>query len=40
MYLYNSSILSIITNSSTYIFGQNDLALRLPFIIFYTLSVF
>ena len=36
---YNSSILSIITNSFTYIFGHNDLALRAPFIIFYTLSV-
>ena len=36
---YNSSILSIITNSFTYIFGHNDLALRVPFIIFYTLSV-
>src|SRR5574344_726403 len=36
---YNSSILSIITNSFTYIFGHNDLSLRAPFIIFYTLSV-
>ena len=36
---YNSSILSIITNSFTYIFGHNDLALRAPFIVFYTLSV-
>ncbi len=36
---FNNSVLSIITNSSIYLFGQNDLALRLPFILFYTLSV-
>ncbi len=35
----NTSLLSIITNSSIYIFGQNDLALRAPFILFYFLSV-
>lgn len=35
----NSSVLSYITNTSIYIFGQNDIALRLPFIIFYTLSI-
>lgn len=35
----NNSILSIITKSSIYIFGQNDTALRLPFILFYLLSV-
>lgn len=35
----NSSVLSYITNASIYIFGQNDIALRLPFIIFYTLSI-
>lgn len=35
---YNSSILSIITNISTHIFGHNDLALRTPFILFYLLS--
>ncbi|WP_258239432.1 glycosyltransferase family 39 protein [Arcobacter sp. LA11] len=35
----NNSLLTILTNSSIYIFGQNDIALRLPFIIFYTLSV-
>jgi len=29
------SILHIITNISTYIFGQNDFALRIPFILFY-----
>ncbi|WP_228286253.1 glycosyltransferase family 39 protein [Arcobacter vandammei] len=34
----NSSILSIITKTSTYIFGQNDLALRGPFILLYVLS--
>lgn len=36
----NESVLSIITNISTYIFGQNDLALRGPFVIFYILSSF
>src|SRR5574344_141965 len=36
----NESVLSIITNISTYIFGQNDLALRGPFVIFYVLSSF
>lgn len=35
----NNSVLSLITNISIYIFGQNDLALRLPFILFYTFSV-
>lgn len=35
----NHSILSLITNSSIYIFGQNDIALRLPFILFYVFSV-
>ena len=35
----NHSILSLITNSSIYIFGQNDIALRLPFILFYIFSV-
>lgn len=35
----NNSLLTILTNSSIYIFGQNDIALRLPFIIFYLLSV-
>lgn len=34
----NNSILSIITNSTTYVFGQNDLALRAPFIILYLFS--
>ena len=29
----NNSVLSLITNSSIYIFGQNDIALRLPFIL-------
>lgn len=36
----NTSLLSIITNSSIYIFGQNDLALRVPFLIFYMASAF
>lgn len=36
----NHSILSIITNISTYFFGHNDLALRGPFILLYVLSAF
>ena len=36
----NTSVLTCITNTSLYIFGQNDIALRLPFIILYILSVF
>ena len=35
----NSSILSFITKTSIYFFGQNDIALRFPFILFYTLSI-
>lgn len=35
----NNSVLSVITKLSISIFGQNDIALRLPFIIFYALSV-
>jgi len=35
----NTSLLTILTNSSIYIFGQNDIALRLPFILFYLLSL-
>ncbi len=35
----NNSVLSLITNTSIYIFGQNDLVLRLPFILFYIFSV-
>jgi 4-amino-4-deoxy-L-arabinose transferase-like glycosyltransferase len=35
----NTSVLSLITNTSIYIFGQNDIALRLPFILFYIFSV-
>ncbi|QKF60005.1 membrane protein [Aliarcobacter lanthieri] len=35
----NNSILSIITKASIYFFGQSDLALRLPFISMYILSV-
>ena len=38
-YFINNSILSIITNISTAILGQNDFALRAPFLIFYILSV-
>ncbi|PLY04482.1 MAG: hypothetical protein C0625_16235 [Arcobacter sp.] len=36
----NNSLLSVLTNTSLYFFGQNDVALRLPFLIFYVLSVF
>jgi hypothetical protein len=35
----NTSLLTILTNSSIYIFGQNDIALRLPFILFYLLCL-
>tara|TARA_B100001063_G_scaffold73493_1_gene67661 strand:+ start:12667 stop:13818 length:1152 start_codon:yes stop_codon:yes gene_type:complete len=35
----NTSVLTYITNISLYLFGQNDIALRLPFIILYILSV-
>lgn len=35
----NNSILSVITNISIYIFGQNDIALRFPFILFYLFSI-
>lgn len=35
----NTSVLNYITNISLYIFGQNDIALRLPFIILYILTV-
>ena len=35
----NSSVLTYITKTSIYLFGQNDISLRLPFITFYTLSV-
>jgi len=35
----NNSVLSIISKLSISIFGQNDLALRLPFITFYAFSV-
>lgn len=35
----NTSVLTVLTNTSIYIFGQNDIALRLPFIIFYILTV-
>ncbi len=35
----NQSMLSYITKSSIYFFGQNDFALRFPFIAFYILSV-
>lgn len=35
----NQSVLSFLTNISIYVFGQNDISLRLPFLIFYILSV-
>ncbi len=37
--LVNKSVLSYITKSSTYFLGNNDIAIRLPFIILYVLSV-
>ena len=39
-FFVNSSLLTVLTNTSTYIFGQNDIALRLPFIVFYLLSIY
>lgn len=36
----NSSLLTLLTNSSIKIFGQNDIALRLPFLFFYIASIF
>ena len=36
----NTSVLTYITNASLYLFGQNDISLRLPFIILYILSTF
>lgn len=36
--LDNKSVLSYITRASIAIFGQNDIAIRLPFIFLYTLS--
>ncbi|OCL84471.1 glycosyltransferase family 39 protein [Arcobacter porcinus] len=38
-YFENISLLTILTRISTTLFGQNDLALRLPFVVFYCLSV-
>ena len=35
----NNSVLSLITNTSIKIFGQNDIALRVPFILFYLFSI-
>lgn len=35
----NNSLLSIITNTSIFLFGENDYALRAPFILIYFLSV-
>lgn len=35
----NTSVLSYITKVSLYVFGQNDIALRIPFIILYIFSV-
>ncbi|MGB1227061.1 MAG: glycosyltransferase family 39 protein [Poseidonibacter sp.] len=35
----NNSVLTYVTNTSLYLFGQNDIALRLPFILFYILSI-
>ncbi|RXJ88646.1 hypothetical protein CRV01_11885 [Arcobacter sp. CECT 8983] len=38
-FFINNSILSIITNASTAILGQNDFGLRFPFLVFYIFSV-
>ncbi|WP_228284985.1 glycosyltransferase family 39 protein [Aliarcobacter butzleri] len=35
----NNSMLTFITKTSLYLLGQNDIALRLPFILFYFFSV-
>ncbi|WP_419765783.1 MAG: ArnT family glycosyltransferase [Arcobacter sp.] len=37
--LVNKSVLSYITKTTTYIFGNNDISIRLPFIILYVFSV-
>ena len=39
IYFDQHNLLSFLTNFSTSIFGQNDIALRLPFILFYIASV-
>jgi 4-amino-4-deoxy-L-arabinose transferase-like glycosyltransferase len=39
IYFGEFNTLNFITNLSTSLFGQNDIALRLPFIVFYILSV-
>lgn len=39
-FFVNNSVLSIITNTSTAILGQNDFGLRAPFLLFYILSVY
>lgn len=38
-YFENFSVLTLLIKISTAFFGQNDLALRFPFVIFYFLSV-
>ena len=35
----NFNLLSFLSHISTQIFGQNDIALRLPFILFYISSI-
>jgi len=39
VYLYGSSFVHYLSHASTYLFGQNDFALRLPMIVFHLLSV-
>jgi len=39
IYFDDTSLLSFLTHISTQIFGQNDMALRLPFILFYIGSI-
>jgi hypothetical protein len=39
VYFYGDSLVHYLTNISTYFLGQNDLALRLPFIVCHLLSI-
>lgn len=39
VYLYGNSFVHYLSHASTYLFGQNDYALRLPMILFHLLSV-
>lgn len=39
IFFHSSSILHVITNFSTSLFGQNDFALRMPFLLMHILSI-